>query len=45
MAVWKVPTTAKWRGPSDIKVADEALGVIGGDAVFRARDKVVKLMS
>jgi hypothetical protein len=44
MAVRKGPTTAKWRGPSDGEVTDEALGCDWGDAVFCARDKVVKLV-
>jgi hypothetical protein len=35
----------KWRGSSDGEVAGEALGCDwGGDEVFRAHDKVVKLV-
>jgi hypothetical protein len=46
MVVRKGPTTAKWRGSSDSEVIGEALGCDwGGDAVFRAHDKVVKLVS
>jgi hypothetical protein len=46
MAIRKGPSTAKWLGPRDVEVGDEALGCDwGGDAVYRARDKVVKLVS
>jgi hypothetical protein len=46
MAVQKGLTTVKWQGSNGGEVAGEALGYDwGGEAVFRARDKVVKLVS
>ena len=46
MAVRKGPTTVKWQGSNDGEVVDEALGYgWGGDALFHARDKVVKLVN
>jgi hypothetical protein len=46
VVVRKGPTTAKWRGLCDGEVVDEALGCDwGGDVVFCAQDKLVKLVS
>jgi hypothetical protein len=46
MVVRKGPTTARWWGSNGGEVAGEALGRDwGGEAVFRARDKAVKLVS
>ena len=46
MVVRKGSTTAKWWGSNGGEVAGEALGYDWeGDAVFRARDKVAKLVS
>jgi hypothetical protein len=45
MAVRKGPTTVKWRSSNGGEVAGEALGYDwGGYAMFRARDKVVKVV-